>query len=68
VLAGAHAARIAGVGVAGPATLAKHTDWLGGTAQERGDGPRGLVRVTDRIPHRPARRGKRFPRIASARP
>jgi hypothetical protein len=68
VLAGALAARLAGVAVATPDTLAPLSDWLGATPQERGEALRDLLRLTDRIPRRPARRGKRFPRIASARP
>ncbi len=68
VLAGVLADRLAGRAVATPDTLAPLSDWFGASLQERGDALRDLLRLTDRIPRRPPRRGKRFPRIASARP
>jgi hypothetical protein len=68
VLAGALANRLAGRAVATPDTFAPLSDWFGASLQERGDALRDLLRLTDRIPRRPPRRGKRFPRIASARP
>ncbi len=68
VLAGALAARLAGDAVPTPDTLAPLSDWFGASLQERGDALRDLLRLADRIPRRPPRRGKRFPRIASARP
>lgn len=68
VLAGALSARLAGTAVAAPDTLTPLSDWFGASPQERGDALRDLLRLTDRIPQRSPRRGKRFPRIASARP
>lgn len=67
-LAGALAARLAIQAEAMPDTLAPLSDWFGATLQERGEALRDLLRLTDRIPPRPRRRGKRFPRIASALP
>jgi len=68
VLAGALAARLAGGAAAAPDTLAPLSDWFGATLEERGDALRDLLRLTDRIPRRPPRRGKPFPRIASVHP
>jgi hypothetical protein len=65
VLAGVLAARLGAVRGTIPDTVAPLSDWFGATPQERGDALRDLLRLTDRIPVRPRRRGKRFPRIAS---
>ena len=67
-LAGALATRLANRADSTPDTLAPLSDWFGATLQERGEALRDLLRLTDRIPLRPRRRGKRFPRIASALP
>ena len=66
-VAGALATRLANRAEPAPDTLAPLSDWFGATLQERGEALRDLLRLTDRIPSRPRRRGKRFPRIASAR-
>ena len=67
-LAGALAARLASRADSAPDTLAPLSDWFGATLQERGEALRDLLRLTDRIPARRRRRGKRFPRIASTLP
>lgn len=66
-LAGALATRLATRADSAPDTLAPLSDWFAATLQERGEALRDLLRLTDRIPVRPRRRAKRFPRIASAR-
>lgn len=68
VLAGALATRLAHGAAVPPDTLGPLSDWFGASPQERGDALRDLLRLTDRIPRRPPRRGRRFPRIASVRP
>jgi len=40
-------------------------EWLGAGLQERGEALRDLLRMTDRLPPRPHRAGRPFPRIAS---
>lgn len=49
-----------------PDTIPPLIDWLGVSTRERGDTLRDLLRMTDRLPPRRTRPGRRYPRIASS--
>lgn len=67
VLAAALSRELSHEGAALPDSVPPLTDWLGATLRERGEALRDLLRLTDRLPPRPERRRKTFPRIASGR-
>ncbi len=66
-LAGALARELAEASASLPDSLPPLADWFGATLRQRGDALRDLLRLTDRLPPGRRRRGKAFPRIASAR-
>lgn len=66
ILAGALALELTDAGSPLPDSLPPLSDWLGASPRQRGDALRDLLRVTDKIPQRPQRRRRSFPRLSSA--